>query len=72
MMKPIFLDSATIFTSEMVLLYFLRQNIVAILQSFLHKVIILEYPIFTVFPPVMSQTELSQTLIFKDEKSKEK
>jgi len=48
-----FLDSATIFTSKMVLPYFLRENIVAILQSFLHEVIILEPPFLPFYPQCM-------------------
>ena len=37
-MKPIFADSATIYTSEMALLCFLRQNIVATLLTLRFKV----------------------------------
>ena len=57
--RLIFLDSASIFTSETVALYFHWQSIFVFLQFFLHKVIILEYSYFTSSPPVTSSSELS-------------
>ena len=57
--RLIFLDSASIFTSETVALYFHWQSIFVFLQFFLHKVIILESSYFTLFSPVTSSSELS-------------
>ena len=66
--KPIFSDSATIFTLERIVPYLLWQCIVVLLQFFKHEVIILKCPIFPVFPPVTSSIAPVNLSNFRDEK----
>ena len=67
--RPLFLDSAFIFTSEIVTLNFHWLRIFVFLELFLQKVITLECSYFTVFPQWRHHLSSPPTIIFWHENS---